>query len=294
TKGYWGNDTEIMYIFSSDGVTWSNATVISDGFNGVYWNSGKSNCPNIAVDYSGKIHVVWMDETIGPWSYNTKDQEIMYASSSNGVTWSNVTVISEGYNGVYWNNGGCGDPIIAIDSINKIHIVWYDFTIGSWGNDGEIMYIELVEDDSPVIIDPPHYEDGKIIWTAIDDDPNRYTLTRGESLVASGIWQSNVPVIVDIGYLDTGSYTFTVSLTDQAGYSVFDSVQFMIFFKMGDVNHDGVLNIVDSLLVAQYYVGLNPSPFYVKEADVDYNGNIDIIDALMIAQAYVGLNELPF
>lgn len=64
-------------------------------------------------------------------------------------------------------------------------------------------------------------------------------------------------------------------------------------FTKGDVNLDGIINIVDALLVAQYYVGiinLEITPFHEGAADVNESGNIDIIDALMIAQYYVGLN----
>jgi pectate disaccharide-lyase len=58
---------------------------------------------------------------------------------------------------------------------------------------------------------------------------------------------------------------------------------------LGDVNHSGSIDIVDSLLVAQYYVGLNPANFYSSEADSNCSGSIDIVDALLIAQYYVGL-----
>jgi hypothetical protein len=57
----------------------------------------------------------------------------------------------------------------------------------------------------------------------------------------------------------------------------------------GDVNSDGEVDIVDALLTAQFYVGLNPSGFNEAAADADCNGNIDIVDALLIAQYYVGL-----
>jgi hypothetical protein len=57
----------------------------------------------------------------------------------------------------------------------------------------------------------------------------------------------------------------------------------------GDVNSSGAIDIVDALVVAQYYVGLNPSNFNSAVADVNCSGSIDIVDALLIAQYYVGL-----
>ncbi len=53
-----------------------------------------------------------------------------------------------------------------------------------------------------------------------------------------------------------------------------------------------MVDIIDSLLIAQHYVGLDPTGFYTDVADVNYDGLIDIIDALLVTQAYVGLIEL--
>jgi hypothetical protein len=57
----------------------------------------------------------------------------------------------------------------------------------------------------------------------------------------------------------------------------------------GDVNGDGSIDIVDALLIAQFYVGLNPANFDQSDADTNCDGIIDIIDALLLAQFYVGL-----
>jgi glucuronoarabinoxylan endo-1,4-beta-xylanase len=57
----------------------------------------------------------------------------------------------------------------------------------------------------------------------------------------------------------------------------------------GDANSSGTVDIVDALLSAQYYVGLNPSGFNAQVADVNCSGAIDIVDALLVAQYYVGL-----
>jgi hypothetical protein len=63
---------------------------------------------------------------------------------------------------------------------------------------------------------------------------------------------------------------------------------------LGDANNDSAVDIVDALLAAQFYVGLEPVQFVRGNSDVDANKGIDIIDALLIAQQYVGLiSEFP-
>ncbi len=57
----------------------------------------------------------------------------------------------------------------------------------------------------------------------------------------------------------------------------------------GDANGDSSVTIVDSLIVAQYYVGLNPQGIILANADVNCSGTVDIVDALLVAQYYVGL-----
>ena len=62
----------------------------------------------------------------------------------------------------------------------------------------------------------------------------------------------------------------------------------------GDVNSSEMTDIIDALLIAQFYVGLNPSNFDQSVADVNGDNGIDIVDALLVAQYYVGLiNTFP-
>jgi hypothetical protein len=42
--------------------------------------------------------------------------------------------------------------------------------------------------------------------------------------------------------------------------------------SLGDVNKNGSIDIVDALLTAQYYVGLNPANFDPANADVNCSG----------------------
>ena len=86
-----------------------------------------------------------------------------------------------------------------------------------------------------------------------------------------------------------GTFEYKVILTDQLNHTTEDIVIVEVLneFQEGDVNHDGFVNIVDALLIAQYYVGQNPNPFYTDVADVNHDGNIDIIDSQIVANSYV-------
>ncbi|MBN2737245.1 MAG: hypothetical protein JXR70_09715 [Spirochaetales bacterium] len=59
--------------------------------------------------------------------------------------------------------------------------------------------------------------------------------------------------------------------------------------ECGDVDSNGTINIVDSLLVAKKYVGMEVGAFDSSVADVNNNNVVDIVDALLIAQFYVKL-----
>jgi lysophospholipase L1-like esterase len=62
--------------------------------------------------------------------------------------------------------------------------------------------------------------------------------------------------------------------------------------NLGDVNGDNDVSIVDALLVAQFYVGMNPQNFNQAQADVNSDGQVTIVDGLLIAQIYVGTTTL--
>ncbi len=85
--------------------------------------TGASGLPLIAVDSSGNINVVWMDNTPG-------DYAVFFSRSSDGgATFSSPKNIGS-------NNSrsiGFGQQNIAVDSSGNINVVWHAF-VGSAGN----------------------------------------------------------------------------------------------------------------------------------------------------------------
>jgi hypothetical protein len=109
TPGNW----EIFHKKSTDGgVSWSGSTRLS-------WNPTESTGPDIAIDTSNHIHVVWYDRITGNY-------EILYRRSTDGgASWS-------GTNRLTWNSGNSVSPAIAVDMGDNIHMVWHDRSPGNY------------------------------------------------------------------------------------------------------------------------------------------------------------------
>ena len=141
----WGDystvNSEIFYKKSTDnGTTWTGLTRMT-------WNSGDSWLPSVAADSNTGIHVVWDDGTPG-------NREIYYKrSTDSGATWSGLTRMT-------WNSGASSAPVVAADSSNRIHVVWYDGT----SSNAEILHKRST--------------DGGATWSGI----TRLTFNSGDSL----------------------------------------------------------------------------------------------------------------
>ncbi len=57
---------------------------------------------------------------------------------------------------------------------------------------------------------------------------------------------------------------------------------------LGDVNHDGFVNIMDVALTINYVLGKTPNEFYTKYADIDEDGYININDVSQIISLILG------
>jgi len=92
------------------GSTWSAGQKVT-------WTSGNSSSPALSVDFSGNLHMVWIDDTPG-------NVEIYYRKSTDGgVTWTASQRLT-------WTSGYSGSPAIAADSSGNPYVVWKDDASG--------------------------------------------------------------------------------------------------------------------------------------------------------------------
>lgn len=142
------------------------------------------------------------------------------------------------------------------------------------------------------------YVDGNLVYTVNNNGqkfpvtPSMYILTywNGNAVNWMGAFDGVVPTYVYydwVKYSRTNPYTSETPVPTTAPTTT--PAETPQPGNLGDVNSDGSIDIIDALLIAQYYVDLNPSNFNSTWADTNCNGSIDIVDALLIAQFYVGL-----
>ena len=100
---------DIFFARSTDGgISFSAPQDISN-------NVGNSEIPQIGVDHSGDINVVWQDDTPG-------NLDVFFSRSTNGgASFSAPTDLSN-------NSGASIFPEIAVDDVGNINIVWEDTT----------------------------------------------------------------------------------------------------------------------------------------------------------------------
>jgi hypothetical protein len=115
-----GPDADIFYRHF-DGTAWSGIMVASEPSQGSDINKGLSYYPAIDVE-NGKAHIVWHDSTFINGAGT--DIDIFYRTH-NGVTWSNINIVSEPIKGLDINQVGSYQPRVQVEK-DIVHFVWAD------------------------------------------------------------------------------------------------------------------------------------------------------------------------
>ncbi len=92
-------------------------------------------------------------------------------------------------------------------------------------------------------------------------------------------------------YTEATGHSYVDGVCEHCGEADPDAVVVM----MGDANGDGVVNYLDAMLIAQYYVGdIGVEDLNLEAADVNGDGVVNYLDAMMVAQYYVGdIDKFP-
>ncbi|MCK5046231.1 MAG: hypothetical protein KAS22_06605, partial [Candidatus Heimdallarchaeota archaeon] len=212
--------------------TWTTTEVISTE------STLNSDVPAITVNKNGDILIFWFDAT--NYLGAGVDQDIFYKywNATNNV-WSSTKVITDGIADDSWR------PEVAIDSDERIHVVWIDRTnnYGGSGSDIDILYSKgldyMILADLDFISRPTDltYEVGSIgnilSWIVSDENISvpTYAIYHNGTELINDTWISNDPIGFSVDDLAIGNYTYNFVAVDGNGEMITDEVEVSVILE---------------------------------------------------------------
>ncbi|MBN2735838.1 MAG: glycoside hydrolase family 11 protein [Spirochaetales bacterium] len=271
------------------------------------WVSAQTICNNATGPHGDYTYEYWKDQgeacmTLGPegtftfeWGSEKLNNVIVRTGVRPGIGNEIVKYAADyqpngnSYLGVY---GWMQNPLIEYYIIDS----W-----GTWKPPGSIAILGTIETDGG-IYDIYHYRRYMMAIAGPGYIDQYYNVrqskrTSGTITVANhfNAWRA-----LDMAMGEFYDVSFFIEAYQSSGYA--DVYELSITHTeptampsiVGDVNNDLKIDIIDSLLVAQFYVGIPVEVFIETNGDVNHDGEINIIDALLIAQCYVSQNSCNF
>lgn len=261
-SGVWSNGAPFDCIWYPENVTFDSGVmtlILNEDAGGTFYKSGEYRT-NSNYKYGYFETRMKASNIVG-----TVNSFFTYTGPSENNPWEEIDIEILGRDPSkmqvnYWTNG-VGDHEVFIDlgfdASEDFHVYGFDWQPEyiKWYVDGNLVH---TEDGS----------NGPLPCTASKIMVNFWPGTGVDNWL--GAFDGQVPQMVYYDYISYRSGGFDAVL-------------------LGDVNTDKNIDIVDALLIAQYYVGFSPPRFNHGAANVDLDNIISIVDALLVAQYYVGL-----
>ena len=274
--------------------------------------------PSIVQTRDGNIWVVW-SRTIKISNFLDGTDIYYVNSTSSGSTWSTPTAITtNGSSATGCQTDPClnGQPSAIQSSDKRLYIFFSSNTPDT--SDFHIFYLSspqiLIHDlaVTALTVTPSKLYPGGLksinqsAMVAINStitnlgdfsDNAQYTLYANSTLLASvplGLLLPTQAVIVVSAWNTTGYHTgcyqikAVVAIVPGEANTVNNSliVHNIRLLQPGDINQDGVINLLDASVLAAAYGSRVGSSKYVAAADINSNGVIDLGDASVLALHY--------
>ncbi|MCE7742214.1 MAG: hypothetical protein GOP50_07115, partial [Candidatus Heimdallarchaeota archaeon] len=209
-------DVDIFYkYFDSSLSSWTTTEVIS------VFSVDTAALPDIVVDDSDTLHLIWEDHT--DYGGSGGDWDIVYQYKEKiSNQWSQMTIVSLDPDDASYV------PKILVDKFNHVHIAWYDKTdyLGS-DSDYDIFYRKFVGPPEATVLtpfDPDIIETGNLIlmWEAVPSVES-YQVFRDTAYIYSTSSLSPIATVTELRFTDTldtsGTYFYAIVATNRYGDS---------------------------------------------------------------------------
>ena len=103
--------------------------------------------------------------------------------------------------------------------------------------------------------------------------------------IGSVVWAD--PIVNHV-YTSEGNYTINLTITDSEGLQSNKSKTITVSPPPlpGDINGDGVVNILDAILLASAFGSKRGEPNWDPRCDINKDGSVNILDAIILASHF--------
>ncbi|MCH8906174.1 MAG: hypothetical protein IH840_03710 [Candidatus Heimdallarchaeota archaeon] len=239
-----------IYIVTQDGTqyksgSWSNGVDIVVNIDGL--TLGTYSFTITVTDSSNNeasdtvMVIVTSGVATNPTVTSPPDQSYVEGSTGNSISWTatdddpGTYTITNNSVEITSGNWVSGIPIaLSIDELGPdtytYVITIFDTSFNSISDIVILTVTRAADTINPIVTSPPDqlYVEGStgnsISWMANDDNPGTYTITNNSIEIASGIWVSGTPIIINIDALLIDTYIFNITVFDTSFNSVWDIV----------------------------------------------------------------------
>jgi len=228
-----GIDHDVFYKrWNASTASWTTTEVISTE------STGNSDVPSITVNNNCDVLIFWFDVT--DYLGSGIDQDIFYKYwNATSSVWNSAEVITVGLSDDSWR------PEVAIDSKERIHIVWMDRTNNYGGSGSDIDILYSIGLDSMILpnldfISRPadliytiNTLGNSLSWIISDENVSAptYAIYQNGTELINDTWISNDPISFNVDSLALGNYSFSFVALDGKGEMVSDEVEVSVILE---------------------------------------------------------------
>ncbi len=220
-----GSDADIFYkSYDSSLDSWSISDIVSTE------STGTSFRPNVDVDGTNSIYVIWEDTTdVG--GGGTGNNILFKYLDLNTNTWSSLAILT------YNNIASSFYPDLVVDSLGHVHTIFLDSDSSLLGSssDTDLFYKKFVGTPIQPLLDeinpnPTSMGNIPLSWSLVQDATN-YEIYRETSQFSSTSGLTAIDTSTTTSYTDTvtaaGYYYYAVVATNEYGESLVSNVEFV-------------------------------------------------------------------
>lgn len=181
----------------------------------------------------------------------------------------------------YWSNWTSGESILYTPNVNftlGVYFVQIIFTEKSGFNTTDNVVINAVETSKPIMTQTNYDQvmalgiNKTLYWTAVDFNPDTYSIYRNDIEFKFDYWESSVPVWINLMDTPLGDWNLTIVFRDTSGNEVSQTVMISVV-ELVDLTFESTTSDSSFTYGEQFYLNFSVSSVNPGNWSLTMNGD---------------------